>query len=213
MSVKKSSLEQRWYYRVAKVFFLILPILIALLILLNGKVTVCGVLQKSIPDFLLKYLVYIVTGLVLYYLILKGIWRGFLYIVFGGLEDDTKKEGSEQPASAKPKPSKTAELIPLIILFIVFAIFVLSQMGYITLPKIDLDNVKLTPGSNVKLTPGSACPATSAQTATPCRSTQKGVGVGGVIVYDYCDCPSDTTYSGTTDVVTPGGPYKICTCN
>jgi hypothetical protein len=51
----------------------------------------------------------------------------------------------------------------------------------------------------------------------PCHSVQNGgeipVQTSGVIVYDYCECPSDTHYSGTTDVVTPGGPYKICICN
>lgn len=55
----------------------------------------------------------------------------------------------------------------------------------------------------------SACPTTS---DPPCHSVQNGVETSGVIVFDYCDCPSDTTYSGTTDVVTPGGPYKICVC-
>ena len=81
-------------------------------------------------------------------------------------------------------------------------------MGYIKLPKIDLDN-----NTNKASDSGSAtCPTMSTQTATPCRSTQGGVGVGGVIVYDNCECPKDTTYSGTTDYVTPGGPYKICTC-
>lgn len=61
--------------------------------------------------------------------------------------------------------------------------------------------------------PPNNCPATSAQTSTPCHSVQNGVAVSGVIVRDPCPCPSDTTYSGTTDVVTPGGPYKICVCD
>lgn len=60
------------------------------------------------------------------------------------------------------------------------------------------------------------CPATSAQTDTPCNSVhQEGefnAKTEGVIVYDCCDCPNDTYYSGTTDRVTPGGPYKICNC-
>lgn len=54
---------------------------------------------------------------------------------------------------------------------------------------------------------GSACRATSAEWGIPC-----GGGVSGLPVPDSCDCPSDTVYSGTTDRITAGGPYKICTC-
>ena len=56
------------------------------------------------------------------------------------------------------------------------------------------------------------CPPTSAETSTPCNSVQNGVAVSGIVVHDSCNCPSDTYYSGTTDVVTPGGPWKICIC-
>ncbi len=208
MSIKKSYLEQKWYYRVVRVFFLILPLLIALVILLNGKITICGVLQKNILDFLQKYLVYIVIGLALYYLILKGIWRGLLYIVFGGLEDDTKKKDSEQSAPARPKPAKIIQLIPVIIILGVVAIFILSEMGYITLPKIDLDFFRHL---NVGPTPGPTCFTTSAQMGTPCHSVQNGVETYGVIVPDRCRCPEDTNYAGM-DNVSPGGPYKMCTC-
>ena len=207
MPIKKSYLEQKWYYRVAKVFFLILPLLVALIILLNGKITICGVLQKNILDFLQKYLVYIATGLALYYLILKGIWRGFLYIVFGGLEDDTKKKGGEQLAPARS--NKIAQLIPFIIILVIFTIFVLSEMGYLTLPKIDLN---FSGNLNVKPTPGPTCFTTSAQMGTPCHSVKNGVGVSGVIVPAKCNCPNDTKYV-QMDNVSPGGPYKICTCN
>lgn len=75
---------------------------------------------------------------------------------------------------------------------------------HLTVDSASDDNDDVNPGK---------CPATSAQTSTPCGSVQNGVAVVGVIVYDYCECPSDTVYSGTTDRVTPGGPYKICTCN
>ena len=200
MPIKKSYLEQKWYYRVAKVFFLILPLLIAVIVFLNGKINICDISQKNIFDVLQKNIVYFAIGLVLYFLLLKGIWRSFLYIVFGGLEDDTKKKGSDQP--------KIMQLIPIIIILGVVAIYVLSEMGYIILPKIDLN---FFGHSNVKPTPGRTCFTTSAQMGTPCHSVKNGVGVSGVIVPAKCNCPNDTKYA-QMDNVTPGGPYKICTC-
>ncbi len=96
MSIKKSSLEQKWYYRVAKVFFLTLPFLVILAMFLMGYIDTSAVSQNNISDLLQKNiasLIYLAIGLAAYYLILKFIWRAFLYIVFGGLEDDTKKKG------------------------------------------------------------------------------------------------------------------------
>ncbi len=214
MSIKKSSLEGKWYYRVLKVFLLILPLLIALAFLLNGKVVVCGVLQKNFLDFLQKYLVYFVTWLALYYLILKGIWKGFLYIVFGGVADDIKKVSEGRPIQAESKPAKMISIIPFIIILAVIVVFILSEVGYITLPKINIGSFE---NSNVKITtpkPTSkpSCPTTSAQTGTPCHSVKNGVGVSGVIVSAKCKCPNDTTYA-QTDNITAGGPYNICTCN
>ncbi len=139
MPIKKSYLEQKWYYRVAKVFFLGLPFLVIAIMFLRVGGNVLDILEKNI--------VYIAIGLVSYLLILKIIWRIFLYIVFGGLEDDTKKKGSEatqsvnsatQPAPVKPKLVKM-QLIPVIILLGVVATYILSQMGYIKLPRIDLN--------------------------------------------------------------------------
>lgn len=215
MPIKKSYLGQKWYYRVAKVFFLLLPLLIALIVFLNGKISICYISQKNILDILQKNIVYVAIGLVLYYLILIGIWRCFLYIAFGGLEDDTKNKDGNQPAPIRSKQTKIIQLIPVIIILGVIAVYLLSQMGYITLPKINPDffenlNVKsiTTPRST---TPRSTCPATSAQTGTPCRSVKNGVGVSGIIVPASCNCPSDTTYAGM-DSISSGGPYKICSC-
>lgn len=214
MPIKKSYLEQKWYYRVAKVFFLILPLLV-ILFFLNGKINICDISQKNILDILQKNIVYIAAGLVSYYLILKAIWRLFLYIVFGGLEDDTKKAGSQaiQPVNpdaqpVRPRPAGIAQWIPIIIILSVVAIYVLSEMGYVILPKIDLNSLG---SSNVKTTSKSTCFATSAQWGTPCRSVENGVGVSGVIVPASCNCPNDTTYA-QMDNITAGGPYRICTC-
>lgn len=221
MPIKKSYLEQKWYYRVAKVFFLLLPLLIALIVFLNGGINICYISQKNILDILQKNIVYVAIGLVLYYLILIGIWRCFLYIAFGGLEDDAKNKDGNQPAPIRSKQTKIIQLIPVIIILGVVAVYLLSKMGYITLPNLNKSrffenlNVKstTTPKSTTpkSTTPKSTCPATSAQTSTPCRSVKNGVGVGGIIVPASCNCPSDTTYAGM-DNISSGGPYKICSC-
>ena len=81
----------------------------------------------------------------MYYLILKGIWRVFLYIAFGGLEDDTKNKDSGQPAPLRPEQTARMQLIPLIIILGVIIIYLLSAMKYIKLPKIDLNFGQPTP--------------------------------------------------------------------
>ena len=60
MSIKKSFLEQNLFYRVAKVFFLILPLLVAVVIFLKGYINIRDILQKNILDILQKNSVYIV---------------------------------------------------------------------------------------------------------------------------------------------------------
>lgn len=212
MSIKKSSLEKKLIYRVTKVFFLILPIL-AILLLLNGKVNVCDISQKSTLDTIQKNIVYIAFGLTSYYLIIVALWRLFLYITFGGLEDDTKKEGHGQSTGAKPALLKIMQIIPILIILAVFIIFILSEMGYITLPKISTNPIGSPTGSpKVKIVPKPKCFATSAQMSTPCNTVKNGVKTYGVIVPASCNCPSDTTYA-QMDNITAGGPYKICTCN
>jgi hypothetical protein len=212
MPIKKSSLEQKWYYRTVKTFFLIIPLVIIIFFLLNKNAVVCNVLPVDIFDTLRHGIVYIAVGLILYFLILILIWRIFVYIVFGGIEDDTQRKESGQAQSAnqaEPKSVKIVRLIAIIIILSAFAILILSKMGYIAPSGINTD----LSGQDIKptLTPGYTCPVTSAQTATPCHSAKDGVGVSGVIVPDKCNCPSDTKYA-QMDNVTVGGPYKICTC-
>jgi len=206
MPIKKSQLEQKWYYRVAKAFFLILPIVIVIIFLLGllgGKINICDPSPNNILDILQKYIVYIVVGLLLYYLILNAIWRLFLYIVFGGLEDDKEKKDDDKQAAAKSEPSKKEQLMPLFVILILIAIFfALYFAGYI-----DLSNFfKVTPS------PGpTTCHATSAQWGHPCHSVSGGVGVSGLPIPDACSCPTDTKFA-SMDNITPGGPYKICVC-
>jgi hypothetical protein len=212
MPIKKSTLEQKWYYRIAKTLFLILPFIVIIFFLLSKKTIVCDILPVNIFDILWQNIGYIIIWLILYFLILTALWRIFLYIAFGGMEDDTQKKESGQTQSAnqpEPKSVKIVRLIAIIIILFAFAILLLSKMGYITPSGINTD----LSGQDTKLTPASGytCPATSAQTSTPCHSAKGGVGVSGVIVPDKCNCPSDTKYA-QMDNITAGGPYKICTC-
>lgn len=207
MTIKKSTLEQKWYYRLAKVFFLILPFLIAILFILRKRIVVCSsLIQESIFDLSLNYIIFIAIALILYFLFLKWIWRGFLYIVFGGLEDDTKKQEKDQSSVKKePKYEKTAQITPFIIAFIIFTIIALSKMGYIKLPKINLDNNNNNSDGNSR---SATCPTRS---NPPCNSVKSGIKTSGVIVPGNCNCPSDTVFA-QMDNITKGGPYKICTC-
>lgn len=212
MAIKKSTLEQKWFYRLVKISLLFLPFLLAIIFVLRKKFIVCTALPyNNIFDLSFYHIIFFIVSIVLYLLLLLWFRRVFLYIFFGGLDDDTKKQESNQSSrESKAKYEKTSEIIPIIIALILFTIIALSMMGYIKLPKINLNNVNI-PSDNKS--GSSVCPTLSTQTATPCHSTQGGIGVSGVIVHDSCKCPEDTTYSGTTDRVTPGGPYKICTCN
>lgn len=84
MSIKKSFLETKWYYRVAKMFFILLPLLILAFAFLKYLIG---------SDYAyIGYFMYTLFGLIPYYLIVYGIWRVFLYIKFGGLENDMKKK-------------------------------------------------------------------------------------------------------------------------
>jgi len=97
MPIKKSYLEQKRYYRTGKVFFLLLPILIVLILY---------ILQKNLIVYIGNIILYAAIGLPLYYLILKVTWNIFLYIAFGGLEDDTKKKkvAATQPVAPALQP-------------------------------------------------------------------------------------------------------------
>ena len=217
MTIKRSSLEQKWYYRLMKIIFLMLPILIVLLLLLTKKkLFYCSVAQVDLSSFWHDYFLIFLAGLILYYLLINVIWKGILYILYGGIENDKEVKSvndGEAPEVIKTKRTSSSGLIPYIILIAVILTMLLANAGIITLPKINpgfLGNVNST---TVTPKPNNTCPATSAQTSTPCHtSVDRGIGVTGIIVPSTCNCPSDTTYA-SMDNITAGGPHKICTCN
>jgi len=214
MPIKRSTLERKWYYRAAKTFFIILPLLMLIYLLLNQKADICSIQHSDIVAYLLSNIVYVIIGLIVYYLLIWGIWRISLYLFFGGLEDDLTKKTDNQP-SKEPQNVVIVRTIAIIIIVLAILLVVLVKTGMIVLPQGGFDdwtNVNNNANANINIPHPGFCPATSKQTATPCHSVSGGVGVSGVIVKEPCKCPSDTFYSGTTDVITPGGPYLICTC-
>ena len=70
-----------------------------------------------------------ITGFIIFVAILLAIRRKLL----------GEKGGAGGIAPGKQTPSKIAQLIPLIIILVIIIIVVLSEMGYIVLPKIILD--------------------------------------------------------------------------
>ena len=256
MPIKKSSLEQKWYYRAAKVFLVVAPLLIALILLFLGRgINICGVAQKD-----LAYFIYILAGWVFYLLILKAVWRLFLYVVFGGLEEDAKNQDVREMAqNASPVRDKFNVLILLVIGVgvIIAVLYGLNNHKYgaacaggdgktgiygtnghcYTCPagtaastssienkcsgatagvyccRVAGENSKSEETENKKDEFGGLCHTTSVEWGHPCGKVEGGVAVSGLPIPDYCDCPRDTAYSGVTDVITPGGPWKICTCN
>jgi len=212
MPIKRSTLESKWYYRAIKTFFIILPLLVVIYLLLNQKANICAVSRSNLVDFLLDDLVYVIVIIAAYYLLAWIIWRAVLYLIFGGVEDDIAKKAAAVPVRENKKQAVIIKIFCIVIIIAAILLLVLAKTGVITLPQGGFNGpVNINLNMNIPH-PGPNCPATSKQTATPCHSVKGGVGVGGVIVKEPCQCPSDTKYSGTTDVVTPGGPYRICTC-
>lgn len=210
MPTKESPRQTKWYTRVLTVLLILLPIIIILFLLLRKRAVTCNLT----PTVDLGQWLYLLIFLVVYYSLLSLVWRIFSYIVHGnsrngdpiGVEKDNQVPSDVGTTVPKQNVSKLSNIVPMIILIIVLTIVLLAMTGKITLPKIDTSNWSLD-SSGKK----SSCPATSAQTSTPCHSVSGGVGVSGVIVLDSCGCPSDTTFS-QMDNITAGGPYKICVC-
>jgi hypothetical protein len=204
MPIKKSNLEQRWYYRIVKVFFILLPLLVITFIFFKGYLTI-DISPIDIDAIIEKNgvsIMYAVGGLVLYYVVLKGIWRGFLYVVFGGLEDDTKKKvgqmasvhSSGESTLTPPKKKGFGSVIAILIFMALF-----YYIYFLYLPS---DSVYLPSPSNDSGRSGNKTPACSPPTG--CGSLWRCSGsyyVSGVRTsVDACfpsgSRPGDIFYSG-----------------
>lgn len=214
MPIKRSTLEEKWYFRVVKVFYLILPLLIVIFIFLNGKINICNISQKNIFDISEKNIVYIVIGSVFYYLLVHGIWRIFLYIVFGGLVDDKKNSSGTISQSVNSHIESTpVRNGGLLLLLVIIIVLLLMTYFNVNLPKQFNTLIQSLPSMNGGSSSGGGgtkitCPTKS---NPPCNSVKNGIKTSGVIVPGNCNCPSDTDYV-QMDNITKGGPYKICKC-
>ncbi len=117
MPIKKSYLEQKWYYRVAKVFFYLVPLLFAVIKYLR--------LRDSFFLALAENIVLVFVGLVAYALVINIIWRVLLYLIYGGLENDTKPKAAvaAAPAATPVKGSNKwvgSFIFSIIIIFVIF---------------------------------------------------------------------------------------------
>ena len=105
MPIKKSFLEQKWYYRIAKVLYWAPPLLIIIFILLIDGKDFYNALQNKGDIFAIST-IYVVMAAIAYLVIVAIVWRIFLYIVFGGLENDTTKKSTETIKSTSGTTSK-----------------------------------------------------------------------------------------------------------
>jgi len=175
MPIKKLFLEQKLFYRLAKVFFSILPFLVAA-VYLKGYINIYDISQKNIAAILQKdsvYIIYVIIGLVLYFPILTGIWRIFLYIAFGGLEDDIEKRDNKVAHKVNAADQSIA---PIIIIVVVIALALLYQQGYFKLPRINPSSEKLTH------TYGASCTSSNGKTGLygttgNCHTCSEGTAV------------------------------------
>jgi hypothetical protein len=73
-------------------------------------------------------IVYVAGGLILYFIVISAIWRIFLYIAFGGLENDTRKIGGNtvQPISPAPQSTPAKAIGPIIVIIFCVAIFAIA---------------------------------------------------------------------------------------
>lgn len=128
MPIKKSFLEKKWYYRVAKILFLLIPIVVIVFLFLNNRIDISNLPKGNLSNVLQNDIVDVVGGLILYFIIICAVWRIFLYIVFGGLENDTRKIGGNiiQSTSPTPRPTPAKAIGPIIVIIFCVAIFAIA---------------------------------------------------------------------------------------
>lgn len=126
MSIKKSYLESKFSYRISKVFFRILPFLVGAYFIFKKDLNIIDTIQEN--NFII---VLIIGGLFVYYIVLNIIWRSFLYLAFGGLEDDITKKVNVTVVPAAPvdqlaqKQNQAGSIIGFI--FLMILIFIIAN--------------------------------------------------------------------------------------
>lgn len=204
MPLRKSSLDRKWYFKWGKFFYLLLPVSVFLFLFFKGNLIICNISPANISTLLRENYTFFILGYIAYFLILEVIWRLFLYIVFGRVINDTKGSQATQSASQTTRITITEWILTGIVL-VILVIFVLSQMGVITLPRIDLDFV-----NNSHVTPS---PELGCQVPAGLCVDGNGMEMIGFAWPQRCGCPEGYPMDPDfLDVVTPGGPYVMCFC-
>ncbi|TRZ53490.1 hypothetical protein D4R99_00715, partial [bacterium] len=89
MSIKRSLLENKWYYRVGKVLFWAPPLLLIALVALTDWQVYYNFFQYGGNIFEVTSF-YLILAAVSYLIIFSIVLQVFFYIVFGGVENDMK---------------------------------------------------------------------------------------------------------------------------
>ncbi len=172
MPIKKSLLEGKIYYRIAKVFFSILPLLVAIVaVVLNFK-SLSPLFTKDFAAFLEKntlYIVYGVMAIIVYYVGGNAIWRGFLYVAFGGLIDDTVKKQADNAVAGRMSSKDKNEISSLIALLILLGCIFYAYFIYQSPAPIHIINDN--PNIPINYKPVPKCVPTGCGTAWRCTGS------------------------------------------
>ena len=161
--------------------FLLLPPLFILFLYLEGFLSLANTICAAI-------------GLIVYYLVLNGLWRIVLYIVFGGLEDDMKKKAAPMAApvviaqAARPANTANQSAAP----FAVFVIIIIIIVFFIA-------------GSGTNILPGHAYGAA-------CTGSGGKAGLYGTNGNCYA-CSKGTPYTSPVNSSCSSGIYGVYCCS
>lgn len=131
--IKKSRLEKKVLYRIAKVLYRTLPLAVLIILTTKGYIDISNITEKTITKN--NYLIGGGMGLIfLYYLITYRIRRITMYIGFGGIENDMIKiptpvkqaKGSKavkyivQPAPAQEEKKENRGRFWILVILIIY---------------------------------------------------------------------------------------------
>jgi len=143
MSIKQLSLERKRWYRTGKVIILLLPLVIAVILFVKGRIHIPAMTQKNFATMIDKNIRYVfgaIVGYGIYALLIYAIQNLILYIGFGGVEHDKTKDMKmiKQSYLEKKLLYRVAKVIfwtlPLLVIVILFS------KKYLHIPSITLKN-------------------------------------------------------------------------
>jgi len=97
---------------------------------LKYRAAILGFTQKTFVAFTQTNstkIVYVVVGIILYYLLIQGLWKIIIFFIWGGIKDD--RERGPQPSQQQQATS--AAVISILIIIGALFVFALSEKGYL----------------------------------------------------------------------------------